>query len=81
MTPCHNCPIEPSCQKKRDNIRKEIDEMVKSAKSGALLFTDDISRAISIRKRSVTNRTVGKLMNERDDVVMKEGYGRVWVKR
>ena len=65
---------------KNDNTRNEIDEMVKSAKSGTILFTDDISRALSLRRRSVNNRTVGKLMAEREDVKCKEGYGMVWVK-
>lgn len=65
---------------RNDNTRNQIDEMVKSAKPGTILFTDDISQVLSIRKRSVNNRTVGKLMSERTDVVMREGYGMVWVK-
>ena len=66
---------------RNEKIRKDVGEIVDSAKSGTILFTDDISRALSMRKRSVTNKNVGNALSERDDVVMREGYGGVWVKQ
>lgn len=69
----------PRCTKNQ-KVRKEIDEMLKSAKPGSIFFTDEISKALSIRKRSVTNRNVAMALRERIDVKLKEGCALTWVK-
>lgn len=66
---------------KNDNIRKELDVMLKETKTGAVLFSDEISRALSLKRRSVTTRTISRLMCERDDLKSRDGKTHTWVKQ
>jgi hypothetical protein len=53
---------------------------LKDCKPGTILFTEEISLALSTKFRSVSNRNVGLAMRERDDVELqqKDRHG-VWV--
>ena len=50
--------------------RKYLDELIATCKPGTVLFTNDVSIALSTKFRSVSNRNVGLAMRERDDVVL-----------
>lgn len=53
---------------RNQRTREYLNEIIKSAKPGSILFTNEISIALSTKFRSVNNRNVGNAMRERDDV-------------
>ena len=55
--------------------RKYLDEFIATCKPGTVLFTNDVSIALSTKFRSVSNRNVGLAMRERDDVVLEQAGG------
>jgi len=73
MTPNARCT-------RNQKTRMYLDDLLKKCKSGTILFSHDISTALSTRHRSVTKRDVGMMLRERDDVMLqdKNKYG-VWV--
>ena len=64
----------PRCSR-NVRTRKYLDELIKGCKPGTVLFTNDVSIALSTRFRSVSNRNVGLAMRERDDVVLEQAGG------
>ena len=65
---------------RNQKTRAYLDEMLKDAKPGTILFSNDISIALSTKFRSVSKREVGTMLRERDDVRLqhKDQCG-VWV--
>lgn len=55
--------------------REYLDELIKGCKPGSVLFTEEISIALSTRFRSVNTRNVGNAMREREDVELEQGGG------
>ena len=55
--------------------RQYLDELIKGCKPGTVLFTNDVSIALSTKFRSVSNRNVSLAMRERDDVVLEQAGG------
>jgi hypothetical protein len=66
---------------RNQKTRAYLDELLKTCKSGTILFSNDISTALSTKHRSVTKRDVGMMLRERDDVMLqdKHKFG-VWIK-
>ena len=64
----------PRCSR-NVRTRKYLDELIKGCKPGTVLFTNDVSIALSTKFRSVSNRNVGLAMRERDDVVLEQAGG------
>lgn len=60
----------PRCTRNQ-RTRQYLDELIKNCKPGTIIFTEELSIALSTRFRSVTNRNVGLAMRERDDVMLK----------
>jgi hypothetical protein len=60
---------------RNERTRQYLDELIKGCPPGSVLFTEEISIALSTRFRSVTNRNVGNAMRERDDVTLEQGGG------
>jgi len=56
--------------KKNQRTRAYLDGILKDAQPGTLLFTNELSIALSTKFRSVNNHNIGNLMRERDDVVL-----------
>lgn len=61
----------PPKRTQNQKTRAYLDDLIKTCKPGSILFTEELSRALSIRFRSVTNRNVGLAMRERDDVELR----------
>lgn len=53
---------------RNQKTREYLTEIIKSAKPGSILFTNELSIALSTKYRSVNNRNVGNALRERDDV-------------
>ena len=64
----------PRCTRNQ-KTRAYLDKLIKDCKPGTVLFTNDISIALSTKFRSVTNRNVGLAMREREDVMLEQGGG------
>ena len=64
----------PRCTR-NERTRQYLDELVATCKPGSVLFTNEISIALSTKFRSVSNRNVGNAMRERDDVVLEQAGG------
>ena len=60
----------PRCTRNQ-RTRAYLDELIKNCKPGTIIFTEELSIALSTRFRSVINRNVGLAMRERDDVELK----------
>ena len=56
--------------KRTERTRAYLDEVLQTCKPGTLLFTEDISVALSTRFRSVTTHNVGLALRERSDVAL-----------
>lgn len=67
----------PTC-KKNQKTRRYLEEIIKDAKPGSIMFTEEISIALSTKFRSVSNRTVGRLMSSMEGV--RKDRDCVWVK-
>jgi hypothetical protein len=70
----------PEDLRKNQKTRAYLDDIIKTCKPGSILFTEELSRALSTKFRSVTNRNIGLALRERDDVELrnKDKFG-TWV--
>jgi hypothetical protein len=66
---------------KNDNTRAMVSLQLQSMKSGQQFRSMDIANILSQKHRTISARTVGKLLQERQDVVLVSRCTSRWEKR
>lgn len=66
---------------KNDNTRAMLNHQLKSVPVGQQFRSMDIAIALSQKRRDISARTIGKLLQERQDVVLVNKCSSRWEKR